>query len=139
MIVGNIIVINGERPYFQGQTVKLPGKYFPIFPACFSTRPLILLQLQVILWSDTSPALRWQHDKKVNWSLGVCDTVDGSEIRRSPVEVGSFFPLFIYRVLAPSQVVGSDSFHQQWDFVGLGDKLMQQTKTLNQGLYQPCN
>ena len=30
-------------------------------------------QLQVILWSDSdrSPALRWQHDKKVNWSLGV--------------------------------------------------------------------
>ena len=28
----------------------------------------------------------------------VCHTVDGSEIRRSPVEVGSFFPI-IYRVL----------------------------------------
>jgi len=32
-------------------------------------------------------------------------TVDGSEFRQSPVEVGSFFPLFT-RVLAPSKVVG---------------------------------
>ena len=40
-------------------------------------------------------------------------TVDGSKIWPSPLEVGSFFPLFIfiYRVLAPSQVVGVP-----WDF-----------------------
>ena len=40
--------------------------------------------------------------------LSMYDTVDGSEIRRSPVEVGSWSTM-IYKVLAPSQVV-------VWDF-----------------------
>ena len=41
--------------------------------------------------------------------------LDGSfEIRRSPVEVGSDYPI-IYKVLAPSQVV-QDFFHQQYFF-----------------------
>ena len=37
------------------------------------------------------------------------DAVDGSEIRRSPVEVGSWNPI-IYQVLAPSQMVLSSDF-----------------------------
>ena len=52
------------------------------------------------------------------------NTVDGSEIRRSPVEVGSLFPS-IYKVLAPSQVVQEfftnniGAFHfLSWSYVG---------------------
>ena len=39
--------------------------------------------------------------------VGLNHTVDGSEIRRSPVEVGSLSHI-IYRVLAPSQLVVLD-------------------------------
>ena len=41
------------------------------------------------------------------------DTVDGSEIRRLPVEVGSFS--HNYKVLYIQKVVVWDFFHQQYD------------------------
>ena len=42
----------------------------------------------------------------ISCPTGERNAVDGSEIRRSPVEVGSLSPFF-YKVLAPSQVVGN--------------------------------
>ena len=47
------------------------------------------------------------------YSGSLCDTVDGSEIRHQPVEVGSLSTI-IYRVLAPSQMVTWDFFHPQY-------------------------
>ena len=46
-------------------------------------------------------------------SLNASDTVDGSEIRRSPVEGTVVSPIFC-RVLAPSKVVVWDFVHQQY-------------------------
>ena len=46
--------------------------------------------------------------------IGVMGTVDGSEIRRSPVEVGSLSH-YLQGLFFTSQVVVWDFFHQQYN------------------------
>ena len=58
------------------------------------------------------------------WSLGWCHTVDG----RNPVPVVYHNIPLLYRVLAPSQVVVSDFFHQQ--YVLFHDLLLQPLRLL---------
>ena len=61
------------------------------------------------LQKPTLTTNHWSKDPRFKYiqihkTHDICDTVDGSEIRRSPVEVGSSSH-YLRRVLAPSQVV----------------------------------
>ena len=100
----------------------------------------IYIMYTYIYWitPDIKPRFKWSvqftsvQDAKTDWPqescrcftfrFGLFHTVDGSEIRRSPVEVGSFYPLFIG--FKTSQVVVWDFYHQQYGFLGFIDSYL---------------